>query len=469
MMELQTLILNSIVSDEKFCRKVLPHLKPEYFEEQSHRSTYELITDFISRFNTLPNATALEIEFFKSKHANSSASTDILQTISSLQNGTPEKTDPDWLVETTERWCKERAVYLAVMESIEIIDGKKQDIAPGAIPGILQKALSVTFDTNVGHDYIENSDLRFDFYHTKEDKIPFDLDMFNTVTAGGVSRKTLNVILAGTGVGKSLAMCHLAAASLSQGRNVLYITLEMAEEKIAERIDSNLFDVAIDQLKSLPKDMFKNKVDKIAAKTRGKLIIKEYPTATAHVGHFRALLSELKMKKNFVPDIIFVDYLNICASSRMKGLGGSVNTYSLIKAIAEEIRGLAVEFNVPIWSATQVTRTGFANTDVELTDTSESFGLPATADLMIALISTEQLEKQGQLMVKQLKNRYNDPTKNKRFLIGIDRSKMRLYDVESSAQNQLSDSGSQRSSPVVATPFSRPRVANAKSFGSIKT
>lgn len=469
MMEIQPLILNSIVSDEKFCRKVLPHIKPEYFEEQSYRSTYELITDFISRFNTLPNATALEIEFFKSKHANSSAAADILQTISSLDKGTPEKTDPDWLVETTEKWCKERSVYLAVMESIEIIDGKRQDIAPGAIPGILQKALSVTFDTNVGHDYIENYDLRFDFYHTKEDKIPFDLDMFNTVTNGGVSRKTLNVILAGTGVGKSLAMCHLASAALSQGRNVLYITLEMAEEKIAERIDSNLFDVAIDQLKSLPKDIFKNKVEKIASKTRGKLIIKEYPTATAHVGHFRALLSELKMKKNFTPDIVFIDYLNICASSRMKGLGGSVNTYSLIKAIAEEIRGLAVEFNVPIWSATQVTRTGFANTDVELTDTSESFGLPATADLMIALISTEQLEKQGQLMVKQLKNRYNDPTKNKRFLIGIDRSKMRLYDVESSAQNQLSDSGSQRSSPVAAVPFSRPRVAGGKSFGAIKT
>ena len=324
------------------------------------------------------------------------------------------------------------------MESISIVDGNT-DKAEGAIPDILTKALSVTFDTNVGHDYFENVEERYDFYHLKEDKIPFNIELLNTITKGGVPRKSLNIILAGTGVGKSLAMCHFAADALAQGKNVLYITLEMAEEKIAERIDANLFDVDISTLTDLSKDAFINKAHIVNQKTHGKLIIKEYPTAVAHVGHFRSLLNELKMKKKFTPDVIYIDYLNICSSSRIKGLGGSINTYSMIKAIAEEIRGLAVEYNVPIWSATQVTRTGFGNSDVEITDTSESFGLPATADLMIALISTEQLEGMNQIMVKQLKNRYNDPTENKRFCVGIDRSKMRLYDVEDSAQTLSSD------------------------------
>jgi archaellum biogenesis ATPase FlaH len=320
------------------------------------------------------------------------------------------------------------------MESIQIIDGKKKDIGQGAIPDILQKALGINFDNSVGHDYIGDFEDRFDFYHKVEDRTPFDLEMFNAITKNGVPRKTLNICLAGTGVGKSLFMCHVASSYLTQGKNVLYITLEMSEERIAERIDANLMNIPIDQLASLPKDLYESKIKKIAAKTVGSLIIKEYPTASAHAGHFRALLNELKLKKDFTPDVIFIDYLNICASSRMKGVGGSINTYSFIKAIAEEIRGLAVEFNVPIFSATQTTRSGFGNSDVELTDTSESFGLPATADLMFALISTEELEKMGQLIVKQLKNRYNDPTKNKRFIIGVDRAKMKLFDVENKAQ-----------------------------------
>ena len=329
------------------------------------------------------------------------------------------------------------------MESIEILDGNKPDKSEGSIPEILSKALAVSFDTNIGHDYIDNASERFDFYKKKEDKIPFDISMLNTITKGGISRKTLNIILAGTGVGKSLAMCHFAAAALSDSKNVLYITLEMAEEKIAERIDANLFDIDIADIENMPKDLFESKVNVIKKKTQGKLIVKEYPTATAHAGHFRALLDELKLKRAFTPDIIFIDYLNIAASSRMKGLGGSINTYSYVKAIAEELRGLAVEFNIPVWSATQVTRTGFGNTDVEITDTSESFGLPATADLMLALISTEKLESMNQLMVKQLKNRYNDPTTNKRFVVGIDRAKMRLYEVEDSAQTLQNESNIQ--------------------------
>jgi replicative DNA helicase len=332
------------------------------------------------------------------------------------------------------------------------------------IPDILSKALSVTFDTNVGHDYLENADGRFDFYHKKEDKIAFDLDMFNVITGGGIPRKTLNIILAGTGCGKSLGMCHMASAALAQGRNVLYITLEMAEEKIAERIDANLFDTRIDQIVNLSKDTFNSKVKKISEKTHGKLIIKEYPTAAAHCGHFRALLNELKLKKNFVPDIIYVDYLNICASSRMKGLSGSINTYSLIKSIAEEIRGLAVEFNVPIWSATQVTRAGFSSSDVEITDTSESFGLPATADLMLAFIRTEQLDKMNQIMVKQLKNRYNDPTANKRFTVGVDLAKMRLYDIADPTANISGESSAPP--PVASTPFSA--GTKAKNFSGFK-
>jgi archaellum biogenesis ATPase FlaH len=436
MKNLQTIILQTITSNEEYCRKVIPHIKPEYFENEK-KPVYELILGFISKFNKIPNVSALEVEFQASPAFSRSDANEILSCIQTLDKGEP--CDSDWLLHKTEDWCKQRAVVLAIVKSISIIDGKDKQNSEGAIPDILSKALAISFDTNVGHDYLENVDQRYDFYHTIEEKTPFDIELLNTITKGGVSRKTLNIVLAGTGVGKSLAMCHFAADNLRQNKNVLYITLEMSEKKIAERIDANLLDVQIDQIENLPRDIFKSKVSKIQEKTRGRLIIKEYPTATAHVGHFRALIDELRMKKDFAPDVIYIDYLNICASSRIKGLGGSINTYSYVKAIAEELRGLAGEFDVPIWSATQVTRSGFGNTDVELTDTSESFGLPATADLMVALISTEKLEGLNQIMVKQLKNRYNDPTQNKRFVVGVDRSKMRLYDVEDSAQTLTSD------------------------------
>ena len=449
--DLQTIILNNLIYNENFTRKSLPHLKVEYFEK-FNAPVYKLILSFISTYNKLPNSAALEIEFQNSDHVSRNDANEVLSLIRALDK--EEKVDDTWLIDSTEKWCKDRAVYLAIMESIEIIDGKKSDKSEGAIPEILSDALGVSFDSNVGHDYIENSDERFAFYHKKENKMPFDIEMLNTITKGGVGRKTLNIILAGTGVGKSLAMCHFAAAALTEGQSVLYITLEMAEEKIAERIDANLFDVDIGDIENMPKELFDTKVKKIQSKTQGKLIVKEYPTAVAHAGHFRALLEELKMKKDFKPDVIFIDYLNIAASSRMKGLGGSINSYSYVKAIAEELRGIAVEFNVPIWSATQVTRTGFGNSDVEITDTSESFGLPATCDLMIALISTEQLEGMNQLMVKQLKNRYNDPTQNKRFVVGIDRAKMRLYDVETSAQNLSGDGSSNSTSTQSDTDFS---------------
>jgi replicative DNA helicase len=452
MQEIETIILKSLTNNEVFLRKALPHIKKEYFEKQ-HQAVYDIFLKFVTKYNKLPTPAILEIEFKESEYTNRPIANDTLALIRELNND--NDVELDWLIESTEKWCKDRAVYLALMESISIVDGNT-DKAEGAIPDILTKALSVTFDTNVGHDYFENVEERYDFYHLKEDKIPFNIELLNTITKGGVPRKSLNIILAGTGVGKSLAMCHFAADALSQGRNVLYITLEMAEEKIAERIDANLFDVDIATLTDLSKDAFINKAHIANQKTHGKLIIKEYPTAVAHVGHFRALLNELKMKKKFMPEVIYIDYLNICASSRVKGLGGSINTYSLIKAIAEEIRGLAVEYNVPIWSATQVTRTGFGNSDVEITDTSESFGLPATADLMLALISTEQLESMNQLMVKQLKNRYNDPTENKRFCVGIDRSKMRLYDVEDSAQTLSSD------------PISSPSPTQSADFSAFK-
>ena len=433
----EEIILTNLINNEKFCRKALPHIKSEYFDSQE-KAVYDLIVNFISKYNKLPTSNVLLIELQNSEYSNRSDVNEIFQTITNLEH--PDKSDEDWLVESTETWCKDRAVHNAVMESISIIDGKSTDKSEGIIPEILSKALSVTFDTAVGHDYIGDADSRFDFYNRDEEKLPFDLSMFNEITGGGLPNKTLNIILAGTGVGKSLAMCHLAADGISQGKNVLYITMEMAEERIAERIDANLFDVRIDQLDSLSKENFNSKIKKVSDKVKGQLIIKEYPTAGAHVGHFRALLTELKMKKQFEPDVIFIDYLNICASSRIKGLSGGVNTYSLIKSIAEEVRGLAVEFNVPIWSATQVTRSGFNNSDVDLTDTSESFGLPATADLMIALISNEQLEGMNQIMVKQLKNRYNDPSNNKRFVIGVDKSKMRLYDVADPTQDIIDDS-----------------------------
>lgn len=435
---LEEVILSNLIYNENFCRKALPHIKSDYFQG-SDRSVYELITSFIEKYNKLPDTKVLSIEFQKSDFAGNQDANEIHSIITGLED---ESTDSDWLVDTTEKWCKDRALHLAVMECITIIDGKHQDKAEGAMPDILDKALGVTFNTEVGHDYIDQSDSRFDFYHLDEKKMPFDLEMLNKITNGGVPNKTLNCILAGTGVGKSLAMCHFASSALAQGKNVLYITLEMAEKRIAERIDANLMDVRIDQLKNLTKEKFDSKIDGISKKTQGKLIVKEYPTASAHSGHFRALLTELKMKKKFMPDVIYIDYLNICASSRIKGLSGGVNTYSLIKSIAEELRGLAVEFDVPIWSATQVTRGGFDNSDIELTDTSESFGLPATCDLMIALISNEQLENMNQVMVKQLKNRYNDITSLKRFTLGIDRSKMRLYDIDDPTDGLVSSNDS---------------------------
>jgi replicative DNA helicase len=431
--QLPTHILSNLLNNEEYCRRVIPYIKREFFDG-SHRTVFDLITQFVGKHNKLPTTSVLELELRKS-----SAHEDILNESAILIAEISKKIDIDtsYLIKESEKWCRDRAVYNAIMDSIQIIDGKSKDKTEGAIPEILSDALGVSFDQAIGHDYIDNSDQRFDFYNTKEDRIPFDLDYFNKITKGGLPNKTLNIALAGTGVGKSLFMCHCAASALQQGKNVLYITMEMAEERIAERIDANLMDLPIEQLQRISKNAFDSKIQKIATASIGKLIVKEYPTGAAHTGHFRALLNELKMKKNFIPDMIYIDYLNICASSRMKGLGGSINSYSYIKAIAEELRGLAVEFNVPIVSATQTTRSGYSNTDVGLEDTSESFGLPATADLMFALISTEELEELGQLLVKQLKNRYNDPTKYKRFVVGIDRSRMKLYDVEESAQQDL--------------------------------
>jgi len=431
--QLPTHILNHLLNNEEYCRRVVPYLKNEYFEG-THKTVFDLIVNFVSKHNKLPTSKILELELKKIN-----APEDVLNNASRLVNEIAEKSDIDteYLLDESEKWCKERAVYNAIMDSIQIIDGKDKERSEGAIPEILSEALGVSFDEAIGHDYIDNSDERFEFYNRKEDRIPFDLDYFNKITKGGLPNKTLNIALAGTGVGKSLFMCHCAASVLNQGKNVLYITMEMAEERIAERIDANLMNLPIESLGSLSKHVFDDKIGKIAKASVGKLIVKEYPTGSAHTGHFRALLNELRLKKNFSPDMVYIDYLNICASSRMRGMGGSINSYTYIKAIAEELRGLAVEFNVPIVSATQTTRSGFSNTDVGLEDTSESFGLPATADLMFALISTEELEELGQIMVKQLKNRYNDPTKYKRFVVGVDRSRMKLYDVEESAQSDI--------------------------------
>jgi len=431
--QLPTHILNHLLNNEEYCRRVVPYLKKEYFEG-THKTVFDLIVQFVGKHNKLPTSKVLELELRKIN-----APEDILNNASRLISEINTKTDVDteYLIQESEKWCREKAIYNAIMDSITIIDGKDKERSEGAIPEILSDALGVSFDQAIGHDYIDNSDERFEFYNKKEDRIPFDLDYFNKITKGGLPNKTLNIALAGTGVGKSLFMCHCAASVLEQGKNVLYITMEMAEERIAERIDANMMNLPIEQLSTLPQNVFTDKIGKIAKSSIGKLIIKEYPTGAAHTGHFRALLNELKLKKNFRPDMIYIDYLNICSSSRMRGLGGSINSYSYIKAIAEELRGLAVEFNVPIVSATQTTRSGYSNTDLGLEDTSESFGLPATADLMFALISTEELEELGQLMVKQLKNRYNDPTKFRRFVIGVDRSRMKLYDVEESAQSDI--------------------------------
>jgi len=429
-------ILRNILTDEKYMRKVLPFIKPDYFQGV-YRSLFKEAGKYVSKYNILPTSETLTIELQESTGMSDEQFQMAMDIIPQLYTG--EEIDGDWLLDNTEKWCQDRAIHIAIMESISIIDGKHESMTKNALPDLLTKALGVSFDNSVGHDYVDDFESRYDFYHTEEDRIPFDLDYFNKITKGGVPRKTLNIALAGTGVGKSLFMCHVASGALVEGRNVLYITMEMAEERIAERIDANLLNVPIDQLENLSKDMFREKVDNVARKTDGRLIIKEYPTGSAHSGHFRALLNELKLKRTFEPDIIFIDYLNICSSSRMKAMGGSINSYTYIKAIAEELRGLAVEFNVPIFSATQTTRSGFGNSDVGLEDTSESFGLPATADLMFALISTEELETSGQMMVKQLKNRYNDPTSNKRFVIGVDRSKMRLYDAEENEQTLMDD------------------------------
>jgi len=433
---LEQTILRNLLTDEEYMRKVLPFIKPDYFEG-IYRILFREAGKFVAKYNKLPNAEAFKIELDNADKLNDEQYNLAMDIVPQLFAG--EKVDDKWLIDTTEKWCQDRAIYLAIMESISIIDGKHEQLTKGALPDLLTKALGVGFDLKVGHDYVENAEDRYEFYHTEEDRLPFDLEYFNTITKGGVPRKTLNIALAGTGVGKSLFMCHVASSALVQGFNVLYITMEMAEERIAERIDANLLNVPIDQLDKMSKDMFTTKVKDISRKTTGKLIIKEYPTGSAHSGHFRALLNELKLKRQFEPDLIFIDYLNICASSRMKGMGGAINSYSYIKAIAEELRGLAVEFDLPIFSATQTTRSGYSNSDVGLEDTSESFGLPATADLMFALISTEELEKQGQFMVKQLKNRYNDPTQHKRFVVGVDRSKMRLYDVEENQQTLTDD------------------------------
>ena len=435
MNEVEQLVIKNLLLDEEYVRKAMPFIKSEYFAEFTGKKLFEVVSKYFTEYSAIPTKEALVIEVGQLDGISDDQHNDILKSINNIDT---DKSEFEWILDTTENWCKERALYLALMSSIKIAEGNDEQRATGSIPTILSEALAVTFDNHIGHDYLEDYEERYEFYHQKEEKLPFDLEFFNRITKGGLPNKTLNVALAGTGVGKSLFMCHCASSALLQGKNVLYITLEMAEEKIAERIDSNLLNCDIQNITELPKIMFENKVANIAKKTQGSLVIKEYPTASAHVGHFRSLLNDLALKKSFRPDIIYIDYLNICASSRYSKLG-NVNSYSYIKAIAEELRGLAVETNVPIVSATQTTRSGYGSSDVDLTDTSESFGLPATADLMFALISTEELEEINQIMVKQLKNRYNDPTINKRFVVGIDRAKMRLYDVEQSAQQGITD------------------------------
>ena len=458
---LEITVLRNLVHNEEYMRKVLPFVKSEYFTDECERTVYKIISEFVVKYNKPPTTEALGITL-----QNSNLPEGTFKETSELVKELEvfEKPNQDWLLDETEKFCKDKAVYNAILQSIGIMEGRDKNFSKDGIPSLLQEALGVCFDSSVGHDYFEDSSDRFDFYNRVESRLPFDLSLFNKITNGGLPNKTLNIALAGTGVGKSLFMCHMAAANLALGKNVLYITMEMAEERIAERVDANLLNVEIDQLRHLPKQMFEGRIDKINGKSQGKLIIKEYPTASAHVGHFKGLLNELSLKRSFKPDVIFIDYLNICASSRFKP-GGGVNSYTYIKAIAEELRGLAVEFNLPIVSATQTTRSGFSNTDVELTDTSESFGLPATADFMFALISTEELEGLNQIMVKQLKNRYNDPTLYKRFMIGIDRAKMRLYDLEDIAQSNLADSGQDENEN---SNFGMSKMFKTKDFSGIK-
>jgi replicative DNA helicase len=436
-MRIEQKILSNLIFDEQYCRKVIPFMKKEYFADKKELIVVSEIIDFFSKYNKPASKEILSIEASNRKDLNDKELIEVLDFVETLES-TP--VNEQWMLENTEKFCKDRAVYNAILSSIKIIDGGDKVHTKDAIPSILSDALSVSFDNNIGHDYLEDQSSRYDFYHKVEERIPFDLEMFNKITNGGLPKKTLNIALAGTGVGKSLFMCHMAAAALVQGKNALYITMEMAEERIAERVDANLLNLTMDELKVVDREIFESRMQKLSKKTQGKFIIKEYPTASAHAGHFRALLEELKMKKNFIPDIVFIDYLNICASQRMKQ-GGSVNSYTYIKAIAEELRGLAVEYNVPLVSATQTTRSGFTNSDPGLEDTSESFGLPATADFMFALVSNEELEELNQIIVKQLKNRYSSLNTYKRFVVGIDRSKMKLYDVEASAQEGLSDAG----------------------------
>ena len=439
-MKLEQTILKNLIYNEDYLRKVLPFLKEDYFTDRTDRTIFNEISSFTDAYNSTPTIEAVVLAVKERRNLTADEVERCETTLKEIEQTKGEESKIQWLVDKTEQFCQEKAIYNAVLGSISILDGKDKTHEKGQIPKILSDALAVSFDSSVGHDYLENSDERYEFYHRKEERIPFDLDFFNKITKGGLPTKTLNIALAGTGVGKSLFMCHCAAGAMSQGRNVLYITMEMAEEKIAERIDANLLNVTIDDLVNLPKDMYDKKIAKLREKVVGKLIIKEYPTASASVTHFRTLLNELNLKKSFVPDIIFVDYLNICCSSRIKA-GSNINSYTYVKSIAEELRGLAVECGVPIVSATQTTRSGFTSSDPGLEDTSESFGLPATADLMFALISSEELEELGQIMVKQLKNRYNDPTMYKRFTLGVDRAKMRLYDVEQSGQDGLADAG----------------------------
>ena len=435
-MRIEQQILSRLIYDEHYCRKVIPFVKREYFADRKESVVASIISEFFNKYNKPLTKEVLSIELGNRKDLTDKELAEVNSFVETLVDA---PVNEDWMLVNTEKFCKDRAVYNAILKSIQIIDGRDKVHQQDAIPSILSDALAVSFDSHIGHDYLEDHDSRYEFYHRVEEKIAFDLEMFNKITKGGLSKKTLNIALAGTGVGKSLFMCHVGASVLVQGKNVLYITMEMAEERIAERIDANLLNLSMDELKVVDKDVYESRIQKIIKKTQGKLIVKEYPTASAHAGHFRALLEELKLKREIVPDIIFIDYLNICASQRMKQ-GGSINSYTYVKAIAEELRGLAVEFNVPIVSATQTTRSGYSNSDPGLEDTSESFGLPATADFMFALVSNEELEALNQIIVKQLKNRYNDPSYFKRFVVGIDRAKMKLYDVEASAQEGLSDS-----------------------------
>lgn len=438
-------ILRNLIQNEQYTRKVLPFLKDEYFTNQEEQTLYREIKDFVLKYNKTPTYDALLIEVDALAHLKEDQVKEITATVNKFREET-DQTNEEWLIDQTEKFCQDKAIYLALMKSIQVMNEQEKNISKGAIPQLLSDALAVSFDTNIGHDYLNDASDRYEYYHRVEEKVPFDLEFFNKITKGGLPKKTLNIILAGTGVGKSLFMCHMAASCLAQGKNVLYITLELAEQEVAKRIDANLLNTTFDDLMVMPKDMYLKRSDNLKAKTNGKLIIKEYPTASASTTHFKALLNEMHLKKSFRPDIIFVDYLNISMSSRVKP-GSNINSYTYIKAIAEELRGMAVEYEVPVVSATQTTRAGFTSSDIGLEDTSESFGLPATADFMFALISTEELQEMKQIMVKQLKNRYNDPSQNKKFVVGIDRAKMKLYDVESSAQNNLIDANQTQQQP----------------------